>query len=670
MSDVKRFAPQTATVIGAFIVASVAMMIVPLPTWLLDLLLTCNLAISVALVLSAAYAKSALDLSSFPTLLVLTTLYRLSLNVSSVRLILLQADAGRVIQSFGSMVVRGDYVVGAIVFLILALVQYLVIARGAERVAEVAARFTLDAMPGKQLAIDAELRAGTLNSSEAQTRRATLGKEAQLYGSLDGAMRFVKGDAIAGLIILSLSLVGGLLIGVFKHGMPLADAARLYTLLTIGDGLVSQLPALLISVAAGLVVTRVSSDEPAGADLARLVGDPRVIGGSAILLLALSLVPGLPLWPFALVGLALSALWWRVRGQASHQEPSRKEPLELLIEPNLSTLIPDLESRLRQSMAEVLSSLGLSSASFTISSAKGLPVRGYQLRLRGTPLLSGQLPDGRILAACAIDRLPPSTLEGLESVIDLQPARHPETGAPATWVPVSAKARLAAANIALLDPVSFAATQIESALRKIAGELVGVEETERLIDTLRREAPALVRATISARLEARVLTEVLRRLVSEGVTIRNLRDVLEALAREKDLAGVDAAILTERVRAALKRQISFQHARGDSAREHLTSRLEAILFDGTAEEAIRGALRSDADGAVQLALEPELCDALLRGVKRGLDSNERAVIVTSVDLRRHVRKLLEVDLPRLPVLSYQELVPELEIDSVATVSIQ
>ncbi|HEX4459066.1 MAG TPA: flagellar biosynthesis protein FlhA, partial [Polyangia bacterium] len=273
-----------AIAVAAFVIASVAMLIVPLPTPLLDLLLTLNLAVSVALLLVAVWSSRTLELSTFPTLLVLTTLYRLSLNVSSVRLILLQANAGRVIHAFGAFVVRGDYVVGFAVFLILTIVQYVVISRGAERVAEVAARFTLDAMPGKQLAIDADLRAGAVDANEARKRRNELSKEAQLYGALDGAMRFVKGDAIAGLLILAISLVGGLIIGVVRHNLPIGDAARVYTLLTVGDGLVSQLPALLISTAAGLVVTRVASDEDGGSlgpDLARQLMRPGALWATA-----------------------------------------------------------------------------------------------------------------------------------------------------------------------------------------------------------------------------------------------------------------------------------------------------------------------------------------------------------------------------------------------------
>src|SRR4051812_44990390 len=374
-----------AIALAAFVVAVVAMMIVPLPTPLLDVLLTSNLAVSVALLLVAVWSARTLELSTFPTLLVLTTLYRLALNVSSVRLILLQANAGRVIHAFGAFVVRGDYVVGFAVFLILTIVQYVVISRGAERVAEVAARFTLDAMPGKQLAIDADLRAGAIDANEARRRRDELSREAALYGALDGAMRFVKGDAIAGLLILAISLSGGLVIGVVQRGMALGDAARVYTLLTIGDGLVSQLPALLISTAAGLVVTRVASDEDGatlGPDLARQLLRPGALIGTAVLLVVLSLVPGLPLWPFLLVAAAAGALaWWALRRRAQvPRVPVAEAPrpllaLEVALDPALHAAAPSLEARLAAVTRTLADDVGIFLPPLSLTIDAKLPLR-------------------------------------------------------------------------------------------------------------------------------------------------------------------------------------------------------------------------------------------------------------------------------------------------------
>ncbi|MGZ3440651.1 MAG: flagellar biosynthesis protein FlhA, partial [Polyangia bacterium] len=620
-----------AIALAAFVVAVVAMMIVPLPTPLLDLLLTSNLAISVALLLVAVWSARTLELSTFPTLLLLTTLYRLALNVSSVRLILLQANAGRVIHAFGAFVVRGDYVVGFAVFLILTIVQYVVISRGAERVAEVAARFTLDAMPGKQLAIDADLRAGAIDANEARSRRGQLSKEAALYGALDGAMRFVKGDAIAGLLILTISLTGGLVIGVVRHGMALGDAARVYTLLTIGDGLVSQLPALLISTAAGLVVTRVASDEDGatlGPDLARQLMRPGALATTAVLLAVLALVPGLPLWPFLVVAAGAGGLAWlalRQRAQVPRvplaDAPHPPAALEVALDPALHAAAPALEARLAQVTRTLADELGLIVPPLMLAVDARLPLRGYEIRLHGTPLADGIIPDGRILVDLAPNKLP----AGPEGKIDGLATEHPQTGAPASWVPASSVARLPATGLMMLDGPSAIAARLDAALRAAAPELVGLDETQRLLDAAAREHPALVRALVPARVELTLVAEVLRRLVAEGVGLRDLPSVLEALARAvaETRGHNDPAVLTERVRAQLTRVITHRFATGAGGDRHVS----ALLLDADAEEAVRGALRPAGDSVV-LALEPDLADALLASVEREAGAHKSPIILT------------------------------------------
>lgn len=651
-----------AIAVAAFVIAAVAMLIVPLPTPLLDLLLTLNLAVSVALLLVAVWSSRTLELSTFPTLLVLTTLYRLSLNVSSVRLILLQANAGRVIHAFGAFVVRGDYVVGFAVFLILTIVQYVVISRGAERVAEVAARFTLDAMPGKQLAIDADLRASAIDANEARKRRNELSKEAQLYGALDGAMRFVKGDAIAGLLILAISLAGGFIIGVVRHNLPIGEAARIYTLLTVGDGLVSQLPALLISTAAGLVVTRVASDEEGGSlgpDLARQLMRPGALWATAGLLAALALVPGLPLWPFAIVAALIAGLGWYARRQlvaaASTaplaDSPRPPAPLELALDPALHAAAPSLESRLHQVTRALADELGVVVPPLQLTIDARLPLRGYEIRLRGIPVADGLIPDGRLLVDVAPARLP--------SGVDGQPTDHPATGAPASWIPSSSVARLGPTGLVMLDGPGAIAARLESTLRAAAPELLGLDEAQRLIDGVAAAHPALVRALMPGRLDLPLVTDVLRRLVGEGVSIRDLSAVLEALARTGD-GSRDPAQLTERVRAQLKRIITHKFSTG--------RRVSALLLDVEAEEAVRGALRSSGDSII-LALEPELADALLASVDKQLLGSRSPVILTSPELRRHVRRLVEGEHPRLPVLAYPELASDVEVDQVGTIRI-
>ncbi|HEY7957538.1 MAG TPA: flagellar biosynthesis protein FlhA, partial [Polyangia bacterium] len=637
----------------------------PLPTPLLDVLITINLALAVAVLLGAVYSARTLELSTFPTVLVLTTLYRLSLNVSTVRLILSQADAGRVIHAFGSFVVRGDYVVGFAVFLILTIVQYVVISRGAERVAEVAARFTLDAMPGQQLAIDAELRSGAIDAEGARVRRATLQREAQLYGALDGAMRFVKGDAIAGILILIISLVGGLIVGVVQHGMSLGQAARLYTLLTIGDGLVSQLPALLLSTAAGLVVTRVASAEPTregegglASELVSQLFRPRALGVTALLLAVLALVPGLPLWPFALVGVAAGGLALytkRRRTLAPQPVPSVPEvprALEVALDPQLATTTAGLDARLGESARALAEDLGVLVPAVERSVDPRLPLGSFEVRLRGVPIAASVIPAGRLLACAGPAALP----EG----IDAEPAEHPGSGALASWVPTAQAQSLGQAGLQLLDPVDCIAAALESALRKHAPELVGLDETQTLLDGVERRYPALVRQVVPRRIDAAQLAEVLRRLVAEGVSIRDLRDVLEAIARQKD-GEKNPAQLTEQVRAALSRPITHRHARD--------RRVEALLLDAEAEDAVRGALRTTADGA-QLALEPDFAESLLASLRRELETlgagAQRAVLLTSAELRRHLRGLIAHEHPRLPVLAFHELTPDVEVERVGT----
>lgn len=637
--------------LGAVVVACVAMLIVPLPTPLLDVLLTLNLALSVAVLLVAAWAGRALELSAFPTLLVLATLARLALNVSTVRLILLQADAGRVVHAFGAFVVRGDYVVGLAVFLILATVQYVVIARGAERVAEVAARFALDALPGQQLAIDAELRAGTLDADGARRRRAELKREAELYGALDGAMRFVKGDVIAALAILTISLAGGLTIGVVQRGMPLGDAARTYTLLTIGDGIVSLVPALLTATAAGLVVTRSSSQALPG-ELGRLLLKPRALMATAALLALLALVPGLPLWPFALAGAAVGAVGLVARRREAPAdapaEPRAPAPLSVVLDAQLAAQVGDLAPRLQRVARREAEDLGLVLPAVAVHADARLPLRGWEVRLRDVPLLRGVIPDGRVLAEGGPAALP----EG----VDAEPAEHPATGALASWVPTSQRGRLEALGVPVHDAPSCLALALAQAVRKAAPELLGVDETQRLLRAHERDYPALVREVVPRRIDLARLAEVLRRLLAEGVPVSDLRDVLEAVARERELPA-DTGELVERVRAQLQRRLTHRFA--------ASGRVDALMLDGEAEDAVRDAVRGTPTGP-RLALEPDFAEALLSSVRREREAHPGAVLLAPAELRRHLRQLLAAEQPEVPVLAFHELLPDVEVERVGT----
>jgi type III secretion protein V len=616
-------------VLAALVVAIVGMMIVPLPTPVLDLLISINIAASVLLLLLSLYVGDALKIATFPTLLLLTTLYRLGLEVSATRLILLRADAGLVIRAFGGFVVAGNLIVGAVVFVILTAVQFIVISKGSERVAEVAARFTLDAMPGKQMAIDAELRAGLIDAGEARRRRASLARESQLFGSMDGAMKFVKGDAIAGLVVLAVNIVGGLCIGVLQRGMELGAAARAYTILTIGEGLVAQIPALVISTAAGIIVTRVASEHDGGrSHLGRDIGvevlaHPKAIAVTAGLLALLAVVPGLPALPFLALAAALGLIAWRLgtapvaadardagAGADAAAGPALLAPLaiEVSAEPAVTRAlagfadgaVPRLRARLLEELGLPLPPVRL------LRSTPGLAGGAYVVRLDEVPLGRGEVPRG-------------------------------------AWD--DAAARIEDHLLALL--------------RRHGHQLVGVQEAQALLDGLARTHPALVREVVPKLVPPVLLADVLRRLAREGVPLRNLRDVLGALAarvpRERDPAA-----LAEHVRVALRRSITWQHAGERGV-------LEAYVLDPGIEETLREAVRDGAGGS-HLALEPELAADILHAVGRALGDGG-AVLLTGPEVRRHVRHLIEGAHPDVAVLTYAELEPATEIRTVGTVAL-
>ena len=591
--------------IAALVIAVVAMLIVPLPKPLLDLLLTLNIAIAVCLLMAAVFSPRPLQFASFPTLLVVTTLFRVGLEVSATRLILADADAGEVVAAFGSSVVAGSLVVGLVVFAVITIVQLIVVARGAERVAEVAARFALDAMPGKQMAIDADLRAGAIDAETARTRRANLERESQLYGAMDGAMRFVKGDAIAAIIIVVINLIGGLVIGIGTRGMSAGDAMHTYSLLSIGEGLVAQIPSLLVAVASGLLVTRVAStgDRPLGEDLGlQLGGQPRALAAAAILLVALGLVPGLPLAPFALLGLAAAVAAWI----AARNQP---RPIVTLDEPG------------------------------------GETVRGPRIALRLSPALQRGIPTFELHAALAELRAKAAAATGVPVppfAIVVDPALGESEAAlavdttPVAWLEA--------------DSLESLRTKLPAALAPIMPELLGVDGVAALVERAAVHAPILVREVVPKLVTLPVLTEILRGLVREEVPIDDLVAVLDALALAPapPQGGTrDVPLLVEHLRGQLRRQISARWApRGQ---------LAVYTVDAMIEDAVRTAV-DRRDGTPVLALEPAIAQDIVAAVKLKLGSGA-GVILTSGDIRRHLRTLLEPELPGVAVLAAHELLP-------------
>ncbi len=693
-------------VLAVVVMAIIGMLIVPLPTFLLDILLTINISLSVIILLMSLYIPGALQFSVFPTLLLITTMYRLALTVSTTRLILSVGDAGEVVYAFGNFVARGNFVVGGIVFVILVIVNFIVIAKGSERVAEVAARFTLDAMPGKQMSIDADLRAGSIEMEDGKRKRRDLERESQLFGAMDGAMKFVKGDAIAGIIITVVNIVGGLAIGVAQKGMTVGEAAKKYALLTIGDGLVGMIPAILISTAAGIIVTRVGGEEEGahlGKDISsQLIAYPRAIGIAGAMLIVLGLVPGLPKVPFLLLGSAAAGgAYVMLKRQkkidsgelnadgetpgeegedekAKATEPAPKEPInpdsELFI-PVVTPIVLEVSDALvpfvdsRQDGGKFLFELvpfmrdglfvelGVRFPGVRARGNPGLPPGAYQIQINEVPVVTGQATLGHILVNDTVDRLRLMNIEGFDAI-------NPATRQPAAWVPEANKDMLEAAGLTTWDVPGYMILHVASVLRRHAREFVGVQEVQTMLDQLEKAFPAIVKEVVPKVVTVLKLTDILGRLVEEEISIRDLRGILQALAEQGQMEA-DSVMLTEHVRSSLKRYVSHKYARG-------TNTLVVYLLDPQIEDAIRSSIKRTSAGT-HLALEPDIAQEIVQAVKNECGhlppTAQRPVILTSMDIRRYVRKLLEYEFnPPFSVVSYQELSPELNIQPVARIS--
>ena len=623
------------------IVAIIALMIVPLPTWAIDVLVAVNITGGVLLLLVAIYVANPLEFSVFPSVLLISTLFRLALSIATTRMILLHGEAGHIIQTFGHMVAGGSLVVGLVVFLIITVVQFIVIAKGSERVAEVAARFSLDAMPGKQMSIDSDLRSGLIDKDEARRRRRVLENESKLNGSLDGAMKFVKGDAIAGIIIIVINLLGGLAIGVLQMGMPIGEAAVKYSILTIGDGMVTQIPALLGAMSAGLLVTRTTDDEHdkhLGDAIGRqLTAKPRVLLVAGGLCLLFAMVPGFPAVVFVLLGVALFT-------SGAMLTPALRARWERFAQPKVAAV------RRRAAEAPALMSTDVAPPRPTV------------------PLLL-ELPAGRLSADASRE-----LLHGLEGVLDhfqlylglrlpridvhaVQLDESEQEDEDATgWRLLAHEVPVAQGALPSENTAQALADAVRESLRRHAALFLGTQEANHLLTRASVDLPDVVKETLRALPLARV-AEILRRLVEEEVAIRNLRDILETLSdaaqREKDVYA-----LTELVRIGLKRQLCYRHAPD--------GRLHALLLEPSLEEMLRGAVRVNG-GAQQLALDPVQMSQLMQRFAEAVQQHRPAAIVTAVDIRRHVRKLVETDCFDTPVLSYHELMPTLQLQVLARV---
>jgi type III secretion protein V len=656
--------------LAGLLVAIVALFVLPLPTPLLDLLIACNLAISLVLLIVAMYVPSALSLSTFPSLLLFTTLFRLALNIASTKLILLQANAGHIIDTFGKLIVGNNVVVGGVVFLIIAIVQFIVIAKGSERVAEVAARFALDAMPGKQMSIDADVRAGALSTAQAQKRRQVLEQECQLHGAMDGAMKFVKGDAIAGIVIALVNILAGITIGTLMHDMSVGAALQRYAILTVGDGMVSQIPSLLVSIAAGIVITRVNTGDKHDTQLARQIGEQLLAHPRALVIAGLAvgsflLVPGFPKWVFGLLaagllGLGFAARWLRARrhtpGWISHREAAVSEeteadhaiasPLAVRLSSGLLGAVDRhvLDQHLTGVKASVEADLGPVFPRLQVAYANGLREHGYQVLVHDVAVSEGTLRPGWLLLDPAQATTPPPGAEVSEPF-----GPFPRV----VWVPG------ADAGATAWSCEEVVGLHVDHTVRRHVKQLIGLQEVQRLLHSVQRDAPDLA-AEVSRVAPAQRIAEVLRRLLQEGIPIRNLHAIFESLAiwapKEQD-----AIALTELVRIDLGSYITSRHV-------GTNRQLEAILFESSLLERVQNAIERSPRGNL-LLLSPAAAQDIREQVRRILATSAgRVVAIASSDVRRYVKTLIEPVAPMLSVLSYQELDEDVALQPVGWVT--
>jgi flagellar biosynthesis protein FlhA len=669
------------------IMVVVGMLIVPMPPALLDLFITINIAGSIAIVIAALYAKKALDLSVFPSLLLLSTIFRLAINVSVTRLVLAEGEAGAVVHAFGEFVIGGNLVVGLVIFLILIIIQFVVVTNGAGRVAEVAARFTLDAMPGKQMAIDADLNSGQITEDQARSRRAEIAQEADFYGAMDGASKFVKGDAVAAIIITLINLIGGLTIGVLMNGMPFGDAAHQYSLLTIGDGLAAQIPALLISVATGIIVTRAASDNDLGSDVARQVlGQEKAPLVAGTLVLVFAMIPGLPKIPFILVGGGLVAIGLALKkrkkaaGVATEQlaldeaaarpglpagspelsvEALPPDPLELAIGYGLVGMVDDrnggtLLSRISHVRRQLATELGMVVPPVRVHDEPGLEPNGYVVRLRG-----GEVARGRLLAGHHLAMDPGDAVGELGGVPTIEPA----FGLPAVWIADDARAEAEALGYTVVDGESVVVTHLTEQIRRHAGELLTRQAVRDLFEGLKESNAAAVEEVVGDTLTLGELQRVLQRLLAEGVSVRDLGTIVEAVGDRARLTR-DPDLLAEHARQALSRQITAPHLDQDQ-------RMRALALDPGVEQEVAGALVQTPEGEV-LALDPARAQTLVLALRDESDNAARRgihpVLLCSSRVRRHLRRLVEQALPSLPVCSYNEIGPGINVETVGVIT--
>ncbi len=657
-----------------------ALMVIPLPGPVLDVMLAFSLTVGILILLLSLFIDRPLDFSVFPSLLLIVTLMRLGLNVATTRLILLHGDrgpsaAGEVIQAFGFFTVGGNFVVGIVIFLLFVVINFTVITKGAGRIAEVAARFTLDAMPGKQMAIDADLNQGIISDAEALRRRREIQREADFYGAMDGASKFVRGDAIAGILITAVNILGGLVIGVVQGGMPLSEALETYTVLTVGDGLVSQIPALVVSTASGVVVSRAASGEPLAEELNRQIFlQPRAMAVASGMLGAMAIAPGTPFVPFALfsAGTGLLARYLPARKAEEPEETPAAGPepegteeaevqsllelddLELEIGYGLIPLVDpgqggELLARIRATRKQLASELGFVVPLIHIRDNLQLAPQAYTILVRGNPVASGEAPPGRLLAFRP-DRDAPE-IPGI-------PTRDPAFGLPAVWIAERDRGRAEQAGYAVVEASTAMATHLAEVIRAHADELLGRQQVAELLDQLRQRAPKVVDEIVPALVPISLVHRTLRALLRERVSIRDLPTILETLAEYAPRIQ-DAELLVDLVRERLARTIVRPHLEADGS-------LRVLTLDPSLEERLRSSVQRTETGSF-LQIDPETLEGLVRGIERALAAGGGGaegrfpVLLCSQPIRAALAQVAWRVAPRMAVLAHTEIPPEVRV---------
>ncbi len=675
-----------------FVVLIIIMIIIPVSPTVIDALISVNLTASITIMMISLYISKAVHLSVFPSLLLITTLFRLGIEISATRQILLHADAGEVIYTFGNFVVGGSFIVGIVIFLIITIVQFIVVTKGAERVAEVAARFTLDAMPGKQMSIDADMRSGVIDANQARELRLALTKESQLYGAMDGAMKFVKGDVIAGIVIAIINIVGGLIIGMTMHQMSAMRAAQTYTLLSIGGGLVSQIPSLLISLTAGIVTTRVSSDKPdsnLGLDiLNQVVSQPKGLLLAGTVILGIGFIPGFPTFLFAplalLVGVSgflkmkkfkaavaragsTGVISTDVEGHAvvrgGSDDYQLTLPVILEIGKGLSSLIRKekanttfVEEMIPKMRMALYQDLGIKFPGVHVKfDSQIMEPFDYAIYLNEVPLMRGKIIEGCVLTNESQENLRRYNLPFITSKNMIHQA--------SLWVENRYKEILKKAGIKYFEPIDVMILHLSYFYKKYASEFLGIQEVRGILEFIEKSYPDLIKE-VTRLVPLQKLTEIFRRLVEEQISIKDLRSILEALS-EWAQTEKDTVVLTEYIRSSLKRYISYKYSRGQST-------LSVYVIDPEIEDLVKAAIKQTSSGSY-LALDPDSVQMILQAARQVIvptpPEGQTPVLLATLDVRRFIRKLMEGEFPDLPVLSYQEIVPEIKIQPLGRIQL-